>query len=127
MSKAANTYWGNTQTTPNNGRSAHLKKGGRTAAKVKSSSPSQWVAIGIALGLTIMVCLTINFRAFSVLGTETAENATLNNRIQAVTSENLNLQEEIHYLKNDSSTIEREAKKFGLTRPKKEKVSVPTK
>lgn len=74
-----------------------------------------------------MVCLTINFRAFSVLGTETAENKVLTNKIQAVTSENLSLQEEIHYLKNDSSTIEREAKKFGLTRPTEEKISVPAK
>lgn len=77
--------------------------------------------------LTVMLVLTVNFRAFSVLNTEAAEAVVLNNKIQAVTGENLAIQEEIHYLKNDSDTIEREARKFGLSRPKKEKIPVPAK
>ena len=40
-------------------------------------------------------------------------------KIEKITSENLNLQEEIYYLHNDSSTIEREAKKFGFQRKEK--------
>ena len=56
---------------------------------------------------------------------ESAENTDLENHIQSITSENLALQEQIHYLKNDPSTVEREARKFGLQRPK-EKVPVQT-
>lgn len=72
-----------------------------------------------------MLCLTINFRAFSELNKESAQNLMLENQIQSTTSENLALQEQIHYLKNDPATVEREARKFGLRRPK-DKVPVPT-
>ena len=77
-----------------------------------------------AISLTVMVCLTINFRAFSELREETDQNKTLTLEIEKKTTENLAIQEEIHYLKNDPKTIEREAKKLGLIR-KKEKVPVP--
>ena len=52
---------------------------------------------------------------------ESAENELLEQRIESVTSNNLSLQEQIHYLKNDPDTVEREARKFGLRRPAKEK------
>ena len=55
------------------------------------------------------------------------QNENLQTQIENITSENLNLQEEIYYLQNDSSVIEREARKFGFKRKEKEKkVSVPT-
>ena len=79
---------------------------------------SQWWGIGVAATLTLLLCLTINYRAFSELGKESSENETLEKRIQNVTTENLGLQEKIHYLKNDPETVEREAKKFGFRRPK---------
>ena len=71
-----------------------------------------------------MLCLTINFRAFTELNKEWTQNTQLANQIELVSSDNLALQEEIHYLKHDSSTVEREARKFGLRRSK-DKVSVP--
>ncbi|NOT46542.1 MAG: hypothetical protein HOP17_02165 [Acidobacteria bacterium] len=86
---------------------------------------SQWLGIGTAAMLTLMLCLTINYRAFSDLSKESGENELLEKRIQNVTSENLGLQEQIHFLKNDPSTVDREVRKFGLRRPK-QKVSVPT-
>ncbi|MCC7308039.1 MAG: hypothetical protein IT173_10765 [Acidobacteria bacterium] len=49
----------------------------------------------------------------------------LEQRIQAVTGNNLSLQEQIHYLKNDPDTVAREVRKFGLRRSN-EKVSVQT-
>jgi cell division protein FtsB len=88
------------------------------------TSSRHWLAFGGAILLSVMLCLTVNFRALSVMNQEMKENSALETQIQAVTSENLALQEEIHYLKNDPDTIEREAKKFGLSRPKN-KVSVP--
>jgi hypothetical protein len=73
-----------------------------------------------------VLCLTVNFRAFSELSREVEQNENLQTQIENITSENLNLQEEIYYLQNDSSVIEREARKFGFKRKEKEKVSVPT-
>ncbi|MEJ7847794.1 MAG: septum formation initiator family protein [Pyrinomonadaceae bacterium] len=125
MNKAENTYWDNTRTEYNTARPANPRK--IQSKAIGLSSRSQFVGIGVAVLLTVMLVLTVNFRAFSVLNTEAAEAVVLNNKIQAVTGENLAIQEEIHYLKNDSDTIEREARKFGLSRPKKEKIPVPAK
>jgi cell division protein FtsB len=44
------------------------------------------------------------------------ENKGLSEQIQTLTDENLELQDEIHDLKTDPKTIEREAKKLGLVR-----------
>lgn len=90
------------------------------------NSRSQWLGIGIVALLTLMLCLTINYRAFSEFGIESTENKSLEQRIESVTTNNLSLQEQIHYLKNDPDTVAREARKFGLRRPRnQEKVSVP--
>jgi len=67
----------------------------------------------------VALCLTINFRAFTELSTEVEQNEGLNSEIEKITSENLDLQEEIYYLQNDSSVIQREAKKFGFQRKEK--------
>jgi cell division protein FtsL len=72
----------------------------------------------------LVLCFTINFRAFTELDHEVEQNDSLNQEIEKLTNENLDLQEEIYYLQNDSSVIEREAKKFGFQR-KEKKVSVP--
>ncbi|MGQ0541387.1 MAG: FtsB family cell division protein [Blastocatellia bacterium] len=98
----------------------------RPQPKGVASSMPGWVPVVTALTLTVMLCLTINFRAHSELSREEARHDALNLQIEAITSENLSLQEQIHYLKNDSKTIEREARKFGL-RPREERVSEPTK
>ncbi len=113
MSKAENTYWTSMQSTPSIKRRASKK--GRMAI-MSLPNKSQWWAFGVTGTMTLMLCLTINFRAFSELNKEATENSSLDARIQSVTNENLALQEEIHYLKNDSHTVEREARKFGLRR-----------
>jgi len=79
-----------------------------------------WLSIATAIGLCAMLVLTINFRAYSDLEKESAQFEELNGRIQQATGENLSLQEEIYYLKNDPDTVEREARKFGLAAPKPE-------
>ncbi len=122
---AENTYWTNKQATSTKGRTAIARRAKAGADKVKSTTTPQWWAFGIAGSLTLMLCLTINFRAFSELSKESTQNSTLESEIQSMTNENLALQEQIHYLKNDPGTVEREARKFGLRRPK-DKVPVPT-
>lgn len=86
---------------------------------------SQWWGIGIVATLTLMLSLTINYRAFAELGKESTENESLEQKIQSVTTNNLGLQEQIHYLKTDPETVEHEVRKFGLRRPK-QKVPVQT-
>ena len=56
---------------------------------------------------------------------EVSQHAELNSAVEKLSGENLALQEEIHNLKSDSPTIEREARKIGMSRPN-EKVLVPT-
>ncbi len=87
----------------------------------------KWVPVLASVSLVLMIIVTINFRAFSELKQEQNRNADLNNQVQEITTENLTLQEEIYYLKNDSQTIEREAKKLGLIVRQGEKSPVPAK
>lgn len=70
-----------------------------------------------AVFIATMLCLTINFRAFTELGREAEQFEKLSAQVESATSENLALQEEIHYLKNDINTIGREARKYGLEFP----------
>jgi hypothetical protein len=103
-----------------------IKRNSKRRSDIKNSKPSShWWGIGIVATLTLMLCLTINYRAFSQLGKESAEKEMLEQRIQSVTSNNLSLQEQIHYLKNDPDTVAREVRKFGLRRSN-EKVPVQT-
>ena len=94
----------------------------RTKKQIQSR-PSWWT-YAIAVTLTLMLTLTVNYSAFSELNKESTENEKLGQQIENVTTDNLALQEQIHYLKNDPQTVEREVKKFGLRRPN-HKVSVP--
>ena len=84
----------------------------------------RWVSYGATGVFVFVLCLTMNFRAYTELSREVDENDTLNSQVDEITSENLGLQEEIYYLQNDSETIKREARKFGF-RAKEKKVPVP--
>ena len=86
----------------------------------------RWASYGVTAVLVAVLCLTVNFRAYTELSKEVDQNQQLSTEIESMTTENLNLQEEIYYLQNDSDVIEREARKFGMKRSGKEKkVSVP--
>lgn len=66
------------------------------------------------IGMTLMLGLTINYRAYSTMRIEIQENDQLSTKIQSLTDENLQLQDEINNLKTDPKVIEREAKKLGI-------------
>lgn len=124
MSKAAATY-SNKSHAFWSGRRTPMPRADRPAAeRPKATKEIKWLPIGIAFAITLMVGVTVNLRAYRQLSREANQNAELNTRIDAITSENLSLQEEIHYLKNDPNMIKREAQKFGFV-PRKEKVPVP--
>jgi cell division protein FtsB len=80
-----------------------------------NSGASRFVALAIVASIAFMLCLTINYRAFSEMSREVDENQNLSWQIETLTNENLALQEEIHNLKTDSAMIRREAKRLGLT------------
>jgi cell division protein FtsB len=74
----------------------------------------RFAALAIVASLAFMLCLTINYRAFSEMSREVDENQSLSWQIENLTNENLALQEEIHNLKTDSAVIRREARRSGL-------------
>ena len=127
MSRAVNTYSDNRRARTSRARDGRKPNRTKTTG---SKSPAflekKWVPIAAAGFLTLLICLTVNYRAFVEYRRETTENETLNNQVQTLTTDNLALQEEIHSLKSDPQTLEREARKFGYERPK-EKIPVPTK
>ena len=118
MSKVADTYWNNSQTI-----SMPVRNRQRTAGRAKSSTP-HWFLFVVVVSITLMLCLAVNFRAFSEMNAEAVQNNQLSTDVEKLSVENLALQEEIHNLKNDSETIEREARKIGMSRPN-EKILVP--
>lgn len=72
-----------------------------------------------------VLCLAVNIRAFVEMNQQSLEKLRLNTEVQQMSSMNLFLQEEIENLKDDPKTIEREARKIGMSRPN-EKILVPT-
>jgi cell division protein FtsB len=83
-----------------------------------------WLSFLIVASIFVMLCLTINFRAFSEVRAEVDQHTRLNSQIQNLMDENLALQEEIHTLKTDPVVIQREAKRIGIA-VRDEKVPVP--
>lgn len=61
-----------------------------------------------------MLCVSINFRAFTEAADEAARHTQLSAQIQNLQDENLALQEEIHTLRTDPEAIRREARRLGL-------------
>ena len=101
--------------------SARARRPRKSAKSSKRSGLSvpKWIPYGATALFALVLCLTVNLRSFTELNREAEENESLNQEIEKLTTENLNLQEEIYYLQNDSSVIEREAKKFGFQRKEK--------
>ena len=112
MNKAADIYWDKPETIR---RNTNRPAGSRTDAKAITSGP-RWLSFTLIASMTLMLCLSINYRAFTELRGEMNENKGLADQIQNLTDENLALQDEIHNLKTDPKTIEGEAKKLGLGR-----------
>ena len=116
MSKVAVTYWNNSQTI-----SMPMRNRSKRAAK---SATPQWFVFAVIASITFMLCMAINLRAFSEMSRETTQFQQLNSEIEQLSNENLIIQEEIHSLKSDPRSIEREARKIGMSRPN-EKILVP--
>lgn len=79
-----------------------------------------WIPVAASIALVLTITATVNYRAYSSLSKEERAHQELNQKVQRKTEDNLGIQEEIYYLKNDPATIEREARKYGLVRPEKQ-------
>jgi len=115
LSKKKGT-WGKTTTT---------YKKVATKSKSKPSSTPAWFPFAITIAFFSFLCLVVNIRAFREYNTSKVENERLASDFENASRENSSLKEEISDLKSDSGTIEREARKIGMSRPN-EKVLVPT-
>lgn len=80
----------------------------------KRKAPSLRLATTLVIGMTLLLGLTINYRAYETMRLESVENDQLSTKMQSLTDENLQLQEEINDLKTDRKTVEREAKRLGI-------------
>ena len=109
MSKVAVTYWNNSQSISARSRS-------KKAQRTQSATP-QWFVFTVIASISLMLCLVINFRAYSEMSEETMQFEQLNSDINKLSNENLIIQEDIHSLKTDERAIEREARKIGMIRP----------
>ncbi len=110
-------------TVPNHHRRKCSKARTNSVGKTRSR---KWLSTAAAAILTVLICLTINYRAYSEFSREVSEYENLNHDVFNLTTENIALQEEIESLRSDSKKIEREARRFGFDRSK-EKVPVPAK
>ncbi len=128
MSKVVATYWTNTQAVWTRPQTVRMPREARVKISrrvEKDRATPQWMVFTVIAAMTCLLCLTVNFRAFSEMRQEMSQNETLNSQMEILTNENFVLQEEIHNLKSDSRAIEREARKIGMSRPN-EKILVPT-
>ena len=118
MNKAGNTYLDKKSSK----RSKSRKRSGSGAKS--GVSVTRWMALGVVIGTMTILCLAVNIRAFVEMNRQSIENQKLNTEIKQLNSTNLVLEEEIKNLKGDPKTIEREARKIGMSRPN-EKILVP--
>ncbi len=111
MSKVVATYWDNNSVVS---MPANIRA--KSAERIETTTP-QWFVFAIITSITFMLCLAINLRAYSATSAETQQNQLLSVELERLSNENLAIQEEIHNLKTDSRTVEREARKIGMSRP----------
>jgi cell division protein FtsB len=123
LSKVAITYWGNNNTVSLPKLNARSKTRARMKFNRETATP-QWFIFAVVVSITFMLCLTINFRAFSELSAEIEQNQKLNAEVEQLSNQNLAIQEEIHNIKTDPKMIENEARKLGMGRLD-EKIFVP--
>ncbi len=111
MSKVVATYWDNNSVVL-----LPAKTRAKSAERTETAT-SQWFVFAIITSITFMLCLAINLRAYTETGTEMQQNQLLSVELERLSNENLAIQEEIHNLKTDSRSVEREARKIGMSRP----------
>jgi cell division protein FtsB len=111
LSKVVDIYWDNTTAV------SFPAKARTKAAKRTETAMPQWFVFVAITSITFMLCMAINIRAYTEMSAEMEQNQRLSVQLESLTNENLAIQEEVHNLKIDSSFVEQEARKIGLSRP----------
>jgi cell division protein FtsB len=115
LNKAANIYWGSEHGSLHGSTSTTAQKRRRgVLEKTQERTVPPWLASIIVVSIFVMLCVTINYRAFTEVREEVNQHERLSSQIQNLMDENLALQEEIHTLKSDPNVIGREAKRIGI-------------
>lgn len=120
MSKVGAIYWSKNSAGPRS-----FSRRGAKAAGNSGTGVTRWMGLAVVIGTMAVLCLAVNFRAYMEVNRQTIENQRLHAEAEQLSSLNLILQEEIKNLEGDPKTIEREARKIGMSRPN-EKILVPT-
>lgn len=107
-----------------NGRKTVTVKRRSVKTKRKSEYPL-WFPLILFCLVIGMIGIAVNMRAYAELKTESEQHDKLLGEFEKISEENLSLEAEIKNLKSDPATIEREARKIGMSRPN-EKILVPT-
>ncbi|RMH32177.1 MAG: hypothetical protein D6687_10845 [Acidobacteria bacterium] len=106
-----------------NTRANRYKVGTQRVREKKGKESSLWLTFATAVILSLMICLTVNLRASNELSEESKKYQLLSEQANRLLEENKRLREEVKKLKTDPATIEREARKLGMSLPN-EKVLV---
>ena len=115
MNKAANIYWDSaSEDWPIAGRSTTARRRRTKAAVANRRTAPWWISFLIVTSIFVMLCVSINYRAFAIAQEEADKNTRLAVQVQSLMDENLALQDEIHTLKTDPRVIGREAKRIGI-------------
>lgn len=118
MSKVAATYLDRKRAV-----SDSVRRRRRTARRTEATS-RPWLMFAAVAAMMSVLCLAVNYRAYADWREGSEQHRILSGEVEKLSVENLSLQEEIHNLRSDSDTIEREARKIGMSRPN-EKILVP--
>ena len=118
MKKAANSF------QVAKGRKPVTVKRKSVKSKRKSDYPL-WFPMILFCLLVGMMAVAVNLRAYADMKSQDEQRDSLLGEFEKISEENLALEAEIKNLKSDPATIEREARKIGMSRPN-EKILVPT-
>lgn len=88
----------------------------RRTAEAKKDYPF-WLMFSLLFLMCFVICIAVNLRAQEELKEETERHKILSEKAEVLRQENQQIQEEIRKLKTDPSTIEREARKLGMSKP----------
>ena len=112
---AASIYWDNPERLKKVSQTRRRRRPATQTAKAEPKRTTPWwLSVAVFTAIFGMLLISINYRAFTEMREEAAQNTQLQSRVQSLTDENLQLQEEIHSIKTDPTRIERETRRLGL-------------
>jgi cell division protein FtsL len=122
VSRVANTYWvddrirsqrvrARTGSTLPTVRELSVEIiGTRAEVRRRGGVIPSWVILGMVMLATLAVCVTVSMRSHGEMRTASAQYMRIQQNVDSLRRDNLNLQNEIHRLRNDPKAIESAAR-----------------